>query len=92
MSRKTIRQMFVLFFCLALAAPLAFGQEPKTPSLDAAQKQDIVDEISTLLTATLFVAEGLEYFRVEFVVKDGKAVELVGLYDDKRREPSPRTK
>ena len=42
------------------------------------------------MTATLFVAEGLEYFRVEFVVKDGKAVELVGLYDDGRREHSPR--
>jgi hypothetical protein len=42
------------------------------------------------MTATLFVVEGLEYFRVEFVVKDGKAVELVGLYEDGRREPSPR--
>jgi len=31
------------------------------------------------MTATLLVAEGLEYFRIEFVVKDGKAVELVGL-------------
>jgi len=44
------------------------------------------------MTATLFFAEGLETFRVEFVVKDGKAVELIGLYDDGRKEPSPRTK
>jgi len=29
---------------------------------------------------------------VEFTVKDGKAVERTGLYDDGRREPSPRTK
>jgi hypothetical protein len=44
------------------------------------------------LTEALFAAEGLDYFRVEFVVKDGKAVELVGLYDTGEREPSPRTK
>ena len=46
----------------------------------------------TPMTPTLFAAEGLDYFRVEFVVKDGKAVELVGLYDDGERQPSPRTK
>jgi hypothetical protein len=44
------------------------------------------------LTGTLFAAEGLDYFRVQFTVKDGRAVELVGLYDDGLREPSPRTK
>jgi hypothetical protein len=44
------------------------------------------------MTATLFAAEGLEYFRVEFTVKDGKAVELVGVYDNGDRQPSPRTK
>ncbi len=46
----------------------------------------------TPMTATLFAAEGLDYFRVEFVVKDGKAVELVGVYDNGDRQPSPRTK
>jgi hypothetical protein len=44
------------------------------------------------MSGTLFAVEGLDYFRVEFTVKDGKAIELVGLYDDGRREPSPRTK
>ena len=44
------------------------------------------------MSGTLFAAEGLDYFRVEFTVKDGKAVELVGLYNDGRREPSTRTK
>lgn len=44
------------------------------------------------LTDTIFAPEGLDYFRVEFVVKDGTAVELVGLYDNGQREPSPRTK
>jgi hypothetical protein len=44
------------------------------------------------MTGTLFAVEGLDYFRVEFEVKDGRAVALVGLYDDGRREPSPRTK
>ena len=44
------------------------------------------------MTETLFAVEGLDYFRVEFEVKGGRAVALVGLYDDGRREPSPRTK
>lgn len=44
------------------------------------------------MTGTLFAVEGLDYFRVEFTVEAGKAVALVGLYDDGRREPSPRTK
>jgi hypothetical protein len=45
----------------------------------------------TPMTETLFAVEGLDYLRVEFVVKDGKAVELVGLYDNGERQPSPRT-
>ena len=44
------------------------------------------------LTATLFALDGLDGFRIDFVVKDGRAVELVGLYDDGERQPSPRTK
>ncbi len=44
------------------------------------------------LTEVLFAVEGLDYFRVEFVVKDGLAVELVGLYDNGDRQPSKRTK
>ena len=44
------------------------------------------------MTRTLFALEGLDYFRVEFVVKDGKAVEIIGLYDNGEREASPRTK
>ncbi len=44
------------------------------------------------MTGTVFAAEGLDYFRLEFTVKDGKAVEVVGVYSDGRREPSPRTK
>jgi hypothetical protein len=46
----------------------------------------------TPLTETLFAVEGLDYFRVEFTVKDGKAAGLVGLYDNGERQPSPRTK
>jgi len=46
----------------------------------------------TPLTEMLFAVEGLDDFRVEFVVKQGKAVELIGLYDDGTRQPSPRTK
>lgn len=44
------------------------------------------------LTTTLFALDGLDNFRVEFVIKDGKSAELVGLYDDGERQPSPRTK
>jgi len=44
------------------------------------------------LTGTLFAAEGLDYFRVEFVVKDGKAVEIIGIYDNGTRDSSPRTR
>jgi hypothetical protein len=44
------------------------------------------------LTATLFALDGLDSFRVEFVVKDGKVSELIGLYDNGERDPSPRTK
>lgn len=44
------------------------------------------------MTGRLFALEGLDYFRVEFTVKDGKVIELVGLYINGLREPSPRTK
>lgn len=44
------------------------------------------------LTETLFAVEGLDYFRVEFVVKDGQTVELIGVYDNGDRDSSPRTK
>ena len=44
------------------------------------------------LSATLFALDGLDTFRAEFVVKDGKAVELVGHYDNGTRDSSPRTK
>ncbi len=40
------------------------------------------------MTATIFALDGLDDFRIEFVVKDGKAVELIGLYDNGEREPS----
>jgi hypothetical protein len=44
------------------------------------------------MTATLFAVEGLDYLRVEFTVKDGKAVGLVGFFDNGDRDVSPRTK
>ena len=43
------------------------------------------------LSATLFALDGMDSFRLEFVVKEGRAVEVVGLYDDGQREPSKRT-
>ncbi len=43
------------------------------------------------MTQYLFELEGLDNFRVEFVVKEGKPVELVGHYDNGTHEPSPRT-
>ena len=44
------------------------------------------------IAGTLFAVEGLDSFRVEFTVKDGKAVEIVGLYDNGESDSSPRTK
>ena len=44
------------------------------------------------MTATLFALDGLETFRIEFTVKDGKTVGLVGFYDNGSRDVSPRTK
>lgn len=46
----------------------------------------------TPLTPTQFAVEGLDYFRVEFTVKDGKSLEIVGLLDNGERDPSPRTR
>ena len=44
------------------------------------------------LTPTIFALDGLDSFRLQFVVKDGKTVEIVGIYDDGHRDTSPRTK
>jgi len=44
------------------------------------------------MTDTLFEVVGLGYFRVEFKVKDGRAVEIVGHYDNGTTDSSPRTK
>jgi len=44
------------------------------------------------MTENLFALDGLENFRLEFVIKDGKTVEAVGRYDDGRQDSSPRTK
>jgi hypothetical protein len=44
------------------------------------------------MTATLFALDGLDNFRIEFVIKDGQAVELAGLYDSGERQLSPRTR
>jgi hypothetical protein len=43
------------------------------------------------LNETIFILEGLEDVRFEFVVKDGKPTEIVGIYSDGTREPSKRT-
>jgi len=44
------------------------------------------------MTQTIFFVEGLDQIRIEFVVEGGKVEQLVGLYDDGRREPSQRTR
>jgi hypothetical protein len=44
------------------------------------------------LTQTVFALDGLDSFRLQFVVKAGKAAELIGVYDDGHRDISPRTK
>jgi retinol-binding protein 3 len=43
------------------------------------------------LTRTLFALDGMDTFRLEFVVTDGKAVEVTGIYDNGQRDQSKRT-
>ena len=43
------------------------------------------------ITETSFILDGLEDVRFEFVVKDGKATEIIGVYANGTREPSKRT-
>ena len=44
------------------------------------------------LTLTLFAPEGLEYFRIEFVVKDGRVDEIIGRYDNGDTDSAKRKK
>ena len=57
MSLKATRWVFLLFVCLALASTVVSGQEPKAPSLDAGQKQAVVDEIATILNKNYIFAD-----------------------------------
>jgi hypothetical protein len=57
MPSKTIVRALVLCFGLALVVPVAFGQQPKPPAVDAGQKQAIIDEISTLLNKNYIFPE-----------------------------------
>ncbi len=43
------------------------------------------------LNETTFILDGTDGVRFEFVVKEGKATELIGVYSDGSREPSKRT-
>ena len=54
---KMIRWMIAITAVLALWGSPAFGQEPKAPTLEAANKQAIVDEISALLNKNYIFAE-----------------------------------
>jgi hypothetical protein len=40
----------------------------------------------------MFAVEGYDSFWLEFVLTDGKATAVIGLYADGRRESSPRVK
>ena len=46
----------------------------------------------TPITETVFAVEGYDVYWIEFVLTDGKASAVVGLYADGRRESSPRIK
>jgi hypothetical protein len=43
------------------------------------------------LSSVLFALDGMDTFRLEFTVKEGRAVEVVGVYENGQREPSKRT-
>jgi retinol-binding protein 3 len=44
------------------------------------------------MTRTLFAVESLDNLRIEFVVKDGRVDELIGIFDNGDKEPSARAK
>ena len=161
MSKMATRWILIFTVLASLSAPLIFSQEAKDRTLDASQKQAIVDEVSNLLNQKyIFVetakkmeeqilgrlkngdydklagarefAQGVsqdlsfvskdkhlgfafaperaaeirrimsrneeearaarEKALVEFVVKAGQAIELIGLYDNGDRDSSLRTK
>src|SRR5512136_1325025 len=54
---KTLRWIVILIALLALWVSLALGQEPAAPTLDAAKKQAIIGEISSLLNKNYIFAE-----------------------------------
>jgi hypothetical protein len=54
---KTIRCLVLIVAILTLWASLALGQEAPAPSLDAAKKQAIVDEIAALLNKNYIFAD-----------------------------------
>ncbi|MCX6572659.1 MAG: hypothetical protein NTX99_01580, partial [Candidatus Aminicenantes bacterium] len=56
MSRP-IRWLIILIALLALWVSLAFGQAAQPPVLDAAKKQAVVDEISSLLNKEYVFAD-----------------------------------
>jgi hypothetical protein len=68
MARTTTQRIFVLFFALALAGTFAFAQQPKAPTVDAARKQAIVDEISTLLNKNYIFPETAK--KIEDALRD----------------------
>ncbi len=43
------------------------------------------------MTETIFALEGMDDFRLEFTIQEGKSTEVVGLYDNGEREASKRT-
>ena len=44
------------------------------------------------MTEDLFMFEGLEYFRLKVIVKDGKAIAVEGHYDNGRVDRNERDK
>jgi hypothetical protein len=54
---KMIRWIVIIVAILALWASLALGQEASAPTLDAAKKQAIVDEIAALLNKNYIFAD-----------------------------------
>jgi len=57
MSRKVSLWVFVILIALAFAAPNAYPQPQAAPTLDAAKKSAIIDEIALLLNTNYIFAE-----------------------------------
>ncbi|MCX6567704.1 MAG: hypothetical protein NT147_01460 [Candidatus Aminicenantes bacterium] len=83
MFKALTRWAIVLCLVTTLYSPIAFGQEPKAITLDAAKKLAIVDEIATLLNKNYVFADTAKKMeeKIRGRLKNGDYDKLSGAAD-----------